>query len=46
MRMRYLFEVWKGHNIYFNNLTGQFETETGYSSYVQSQARFAAVNGI
>lgn len=43
--MRELFEIWKGHKIYFNWRTGQFETDRGFSSYVQSHTRRDAVNG-
>lgn len=43
--MRYLYEAWKGHNIYFNERIGQFETEKGYQAYVLSYVRHAAVNG-
>lgn len=45
-KYRVLFEVWKGFMIYHNPLTGQFETESGYSSYDLSSCRFAAVNGV
>lgn len=44
--MKYIFEVWKGHVIYHDTLSGLFYTELGYSSYVLSGCRYAAVNNI
>lgn len=38
-----LFEVWKGNNIYYDSFNGLFYTESGFSSYVLSSCRFAAV---
>jgi hypothetical protein len=43
--MRTLFETWKGKNIYHDSLSGLFYTDSGYSSYVLSSARHAAING-
>lgn len=43
--MRYVFEVWKGFQIYHNPQTGQFETEKGNSSYNCSSARYMALQG-
>ena len=48
--MTYLFEVWKGHEIFFNTVYGQFEVNIPngnvYRSYVLSNARYVAVSGI
>lgn len=43
--MKYLHAVWKGRNIWFNTMAGQFETDSGFSSYNESSVRLAAVNG-
>ena len=48
--MTYLFEVWKGHEIFFATMYGQFEVNIPngnvYRSYVLSHARLAAVDNI